>query len=91
MGERKPTIGRSALETRLAADGGIRIENSLHDLFANDEHLVALVHATAQTDDEHLDISYAEVLHFNDAGQIAKRQAFPADIWAALKIIDTGD
>ena len=47
----------------------------LHDLFANDEHLVALIHAVAERQGSRLEYSAAEVYHLWE-GLITKRQAF---------------
>ena len=43
----------------------------LHDILANDEHTVALLHATARRGDKTLDQDYAFVCHIRD-GQIAE-------------------
>ncbi len=43
----------------------------LHDILANDDHTVALLHATARQGDKTLDQDYAFVFHVRD-GQIAE-------------------
>lgn len=44
--------------------GTYRVE--VHDVLANDEHVVALTHATAERDDKLLDQNYAMVFHVAD-------------------------
>jgi ketosteroid isomerase-like protein len=43
----------------------------LHDILANDDHTVALLHATAHRGDKALDQDYAFICHIRD-GQIAE-------------------
>jgi uncharacterized protein len=43
----------------------------LHDILANDEHTVALLHVTARRGDKALDQDYAFICHIRD-GQIAQ-------------------
>ncbi len=76
MGSVEPIRGRNAVTGHLAADVGFEIVANVHDVFANDEHLVALIHATAKRGGETFEYSTAEVYHFNDRGQATKRQAF---------------
>ena len=75
-GARQPIRGRAAVEARLSQLVEFNTSVELHDLFANDEHLVALIHATAERDGSQLSYSTAEVYHFSDEGMISKRQAF---------------
>ena len=74
-----PIRGRAAVEVRLQQFAEFNTMRDLHDLFANDEHLVALIHANAERDGSKLDYSTAEVYHFSDEGLIQKRQAFAQD------------
>jgi uncharacterized protein len=43
----------------------------IHDILANDEHTVALLHATARRGDRTLDQDYAFIMHIRD-GQVAE-------------------
>lgn len=43
----------------------------LHDILANEDHTVALLHATARHGDKALDQDYAFICHIRD-GQIAE-------------------
>jgi hypothetical protein len=88
LGSVEPIRGRRELEEHLGRGSEVRLRADLHDVLANDEHLVALVHAIAPFPSGDIDISYAEVLHFDDDGLMTKRQMFPADIWAAMKLLD---
>lgn len=88
IGASAPIVGRSVLGAHLAAPSSIRSTEEVHDLLANDEHLVALIHATIERSDENLDLSWAEIHHFDDDGRVAKRQTFPSDIAKALKVAD---
>jgi ketosteroid isomerase-like protein len=73
--------GKQALrETYMGADkpdweitGG-----DLHDVVANDEHVVALLNATAKRGDKTIDYRVAEIYHMQD-GKITKRWAFSDD------------
>ncbi len=88
LGATEPIVGRSQLERYLRRRNTPPTTEDIHDVLANDEHLVGLIHAVAVLDSEEIDISYAEVLHFNDRGLITKRQAFPSNVWTALKLIE---
>lgn len=74
-----PIRGRAAVRARLERHARDHVSVELHDLFANDEHLVALIHATAERAGRRLDYSTAEVYHLTGDGLIRKRQAFAHD------------
>lgn len=82
----EPIVGSDAVAQHVAAPAKHPLEREVHDILANDEHLVALIHATALHEDRRVGVSHAEVLHFDDAGRIAKRQIFPADMWTVLDL-----
>jgi hypothetical protein len=71
-----PLIGREAVAKRLEELADFQIQVNVHDVFANSEHLVALIHAEAQGDDGPFGYSTAEIYHFAESGLISKRQAF---------------
>ncbi len=75
-GASQPTRGKTNAEARLGKLNEFNTSVELHDLFANDEHLVALVHASARRQNNHLNYSTAEVYHLSADGLITKRQAF---------------
>ncbi len=74
-----PIRGKAAVHDRLQDLAEYHISAELHDLFANEEHLVALIHGAARRGDRRLDYSAAEVYHLTAAGLISKRQAFAHD------------
>ena len=75
-GSSQPLRGKDRVEARVNQFNEYHTTVELHDLFANDEHLVALIHATARRHDSRLDYSSAEIYHLSAAGLITKRQAF---------------
>ena len=74
-----PLMGREAVAERLRELAEFGIQDDLHDVFANDEHLVALIHAEAARDGRSFGYSTAEIYHLTEEGLIAKRQAFAHD------------
>lgn len=86
LGSLRPIESKVEL-AQFVADRGVQPTGEIHDVLANDEHLVALVHSVASVAQGNVDFSYAEVLHFHE-GRIAKRQVFPADVTVAQAIID---
>ncbi len=84
IGGDKPARGKQALMEMYAAlsDGEIKVD--LHDVIANDEHLVALVNATATRNGKTLKYRTAEIHHVKD-GKITHRWAFSDDTEAIIK------
>lgn len=79
IGRDEPIRGKAALIERMS--GGSRdfeITTSLHDVVANDEHIVALVNAHATRGGETLDYRTAEIMHIRD-GKVTARWAFSDD------------
>ena len=87
LGAQTPVRGHRAVAEHVGTPTTLPLEHEIHDVLVNDEHLVALVHATALRDERRIGVSYAEVLHFDDAGRIAKRQIFPADMWTVADLL----
>ena len=56
----------------------------LHDVVANDDHLVALVDATATRGDKTLNYRTAEIMHVRD-GRVTERWAFSDDTAALVE------
>ena len=54
----------------------------VHDILANDEHVVALVKATAQRDGKSLDDNGVQVLHVKD-GKVTESWFHPGDTYAS--------
>lgn len=80
IGSDEPIRGRAALMARmegLSGDGDISVD--LHDVVANDDHMIALVTATATRGDESLTYRTAEIYHVDGDGQVTHRWAFSDD------------
>ncbi|MGH2724112.1 MAG: nuclear transport factor 2 family protein [Actinomycetota bacterium] len=61
--------------------GTFRLE--VHDILANDEHVVALTRTTGEREGKKLDIRSAQVLHVNADGQVTESWFHPDDAYAA--------
>ena len=75
----KTTEGLEALEDMMmpmAED--FTIAADVHDIVGNDEHVIALVSATARSGDQEFSYRTAEILHLKD-GKITERWAFSDD------------
>lgn len=51
----------------------------IHDIVGNDEHVVALLHATAERNGKRLDQNLINVFHVNSEGKVTERWLFPED------------
>lgn len=78
-GRDDPLVGREAVSDRLRELAAFEVNDEVHDAFANDEHLVALIHGAARNADGDFTYSTAEVYHLDEDGRVAKRQAFAHD------------
>ncbi len=77
IGRAEPRHGKSEL---LAAAQGMdyQVTGSVHDIVAGDDHVVALLEATATRGGRTLDYRVAEIYHIRD-GRITERWAFSDD------------
>ncbi|MGD2100886.1 MAG: nuclear transport factor 2 family protein [Acidimicrobiia bacterium] len=75
-----PTLeGVGALEESMGGDSGdMSVTANVHDIIGNDEHVVALVEATATAGDETFEYRTAEILHVSN-GKVTERWAFSDD------------
>jgi ketosteroid isomerase-like protein len=80
IGRAEPIRGKQALAERyMTSEGpGFEITGDLHDVVANDEHVVGLVSATARKDGQEFHYRTAEIVHVKD-GKITARWAFSDD------------
>jgi ketosteroid isomerase-like protein len=79
IGRAEPTVGKEALMKRFEESfGGAEITGSMHDVVANDEHVVQLLNVTATRDGRTLEYRTAEIYHVKD-GKITARWAFSDD------------
>lgn len=69
---------REQMTSMMAAGGEDGITATVHDIVANDEHLIALVDAHATLGGNALDYRTAEIMHVSD-GKITERWAFSDD------------
>lgn len=79
IGAAEPVRGKAALAERMT--GGSRdfsITATSHDVVGNDEHVIALVNATATRGDRSLHYRTAEIFHVRD-GKVVERWAFSDD------------
>ena len=79
IGSDEPVRGKQALMERYSAmpeGAGIKVET--HDVVGNDDHVIALVTATAKMGDQSLVYRTAEIYHMKD-GKITERWAFSDD------------
>lgn len=83
IGAKEPLRGKQALmELTQLAD--YQVKADLHDVVANDEHVVALINATATKDGRTFQYRTAEIHHIKD-GKITERWAFSDDTDAINK------
>ena len=79
IGRAEPIRGKAALAARTSgAASSYTIEGKLHDVVANDDHLIALVDATATRDGQTFSYKVAEIYHVKD-GKVTERWAFSDD------------
>lgn len=72
-------VGLQALaEMMAAAQGDFRIDTEVHDIVGNDEHVIALVNATAIAGEQTFSYRTAEIAHVQD-GKVTERWAFSDD------------
>lgn len=64
---------------RIFQETGGSFKNEIHDLLANDEHGVALVHSTAERNGKRLKQNVTHVFHINDEGKPTEFWGFSED------------
>lgn len=84
IGSKEPARGKQAMMEQFAALADVEIKVDLHDVVANDEHVVALVNATATRNGRTLKYRTAEIHHVKD-GKVTHRWAFSDDTEAINK------
>ena len=67
---------------QLAERAGGTFRLDLHDVLANDEHVVALTNATAQREGKTLNDNGAQVFHVTD-GKVSEQWFHPGDQYAS--------
>ena len=84
IGSDEPLRGKEALMQSMGGMSDYDVQVDLHDVVANDEHLIALVTATATKDGRTITYRTAEIHHVKD-GKITERWAFSDDTDAINK------
>lgn len=79
IGSTEPIRGKEALMARMQDLGDIDITVDLHDVVSNDDHMIALVTATATRADDSLIYRTAEICHVDADGRVTHRWAFSDD------------
>jgi hypothetical protein len=72
------------MENMQSQMGQWEITAELHDVVSNDDHLIALVEATAVRDGKTLTYRTAEIHHVGDDGRVTHRWAFSDDTAAIV-------
>lgn len=79
IGLAEPLRGADALAANaLNFPEGLDVTAEIHDVVANDEHVVGLIEATAVAGDQTFEYRTAEILHFRE-GRVSERWAFSDD------------
>ena len=82
VGSEEPIQGRDAVVEAIAGDmGEIEFEGDVHDVLANDEHVVALVTAHLRRGDDEVTYRATEIGHVRD-GKLVERWAMVDDFEA---------
>ena len=84
IGSDQPLKGKQALMDSMGVMSDYGIKAELHDVVGNDEHVIALVNATATKDGKTFKYRTAEIHHVKD-GKITERWAFSDDTDAINK------
>ena len=84
IGGAEPIRGKQALMERMQWLSDYSITFDLHDVVANDEHLIALGTATATKGDESLTYRTAEIHHTDPDGRLTHRWSFSDDTQAII-------
>ena len=82
VGDEEPIRGADAVADAITADlGDVEFDGEIHDVLANDEHIVALVDATLRRGDEETSYRATEIAHVED-GHITERWSMVDDFEA---------
>jgi len=77
IGSPEPKRGKAALAAGMTG-GDAEIKATIHDVVANDEHVIALADVTATRGGRNLNYRTAEIMHVKN-GKITERWAFSDD------------
>ncbi len=85
IGADEPIRGKQNLIEQMSSEmGAWEIQAEIHDVISNDDHLIALVNATASRDGKTFSYRTAEIHHVDADGKITERWAFSDDTAAIV-------
>lgn len=84
IGSDEPVRGKEAVVATMQEMQDVDLSVRLHDVLANDEHLIALVNATARRGDDVFEYRTAEIHHVDADGRLTERWAFSDDTAAII-------
>jgi len=79
--------GRDAVAESFAGFADIDFTGEVHDVVANDDHLVGLVSAHVKVGDQEINYKTAEIMHVSD-GKVTERWTFSDDTAAVADFFD---
>jgi ketosteroid isomerase-like protein len=85
IGSPEPVRGRDAVMERFSFVSDFDVSMDLHDVVANDDHLIALLDVAATRGDETFNYRTAEIMHLNADGEVSERWAFSDDTRAIIE------
>jgi len=82
IGGSEPVRGKAALIETMQFMTDYQVDAQLHDVVANDDHMIALLDVTATKGDESITYRTAEIYHVDTEGKVTQRWAFSDDTQA---------
>ncbi|MCH7582300.1 MAG: nuclear transport factor 2 family protein [Acidobacteria bacterium] len=76
--------GRDAVMASMSGFADIDFTGEVHDVVANDDHLIGLINAHVKVGDQEISYRTAEIIHMSD-GKITERWAFSDDPQAIVE------
>ena len=76
--------GRDAVMASMSGFADIDFTGEVHDVVANDDHLIGLINAHVKVGDQEISYRTAEIMHMSD-GKITQRWAFSDDPQAIVE------
>ncbi len=76
--------GRDAVMASMSGFADIDFTGEVHDVVANDDHLIGLINAHVKVGDQEISYRTAEIIHMRD-GKITERWAFSDDPQAIVE------
>jgi ketosteroid isomerase-like protein len=83
--------GAEAVATTMSGLAGSDFEVSLHDVVANDDHVIGLVNVHVTAGDKELNYRTAEIHHVDGDGKVTERWAFSDDTQAIAEFFASAE